>query len=144
MSTQRIHSRAHVAVLTILLAAFVFRVLAQLVQFYSDVAWLPPFATWAAGGLPYQLLVTIQVVIIAMALVAIRKLALGNLIPRRNWSFFLLSAGGVYFLAMAARLIAGATFLANNAWFAASLPAVFHLVLAAFVLTLGHFHRSRS
>jgi hypothetical protein len=25
-------------------------------------------------------------------------------------------------------------------WFAKSLPALFHLVLAGFVLTLGHYH----
>ncbi len=141
--TLQIHNRAHVTVLAVLLAVFVLRVLAQLVQFYSNVGWLPPFAAWAAGGLPYPVLVALQVVIIAVAVEAIRKLARGAVRPRRNWAFFLLGSGAIYFIAMAFRFAAGLTFLAGNSWFAASLPAAFHLVLAGFVLTLGHYHRGR-
>ena len=144
MPTHRIYNRAHVAVLVLLLAAFVLRVLAQLIQFYSEVDWLPSFAAWAAGGLPYPLLVGMQVFIIAIALNVIRKIAQNDLRPRRNWAFFLTGAGGVYFVAMAFRLLAGATFPADNTWFAASLPAIFHLILAGFVLALGHFHLSKA
>ena len=155
MPTHRIYNRAHVAVLVVLLAAFVLRVLAQLIQFFSEVDswavlrvlaqliqffsevdWLPSFAAWAAGGLPYPLLVGMQVFIIAIALNVIRKIAQNDLRPRRNWAFFLTGAGGVYFVAMAFRLLAGATFLADNTWFTASLPAIFHLILAGFVLAL--------
>lgn len=143
MSTYKIHNGAHVTVLALLLAAFVVRVLAQLLQFFSEIAWLPPFTAWAAGGLPYPLLVAIQVLIIAVALDVIRKLARGTLAAQRKWAIFLTGAGGFYFAAMAFRLAAGATFLADHAWFAASLPAIFHLVLAGFVLTLGHYHLSK-
>ena len=140
--TPVLHNRPHVAVLSVLLAAFVLRVLAQLMQALSNVTWLPSFETWAAGGLPYPILVAIQVIIIAAALEAIRKLARGEIAPRRKWSTWLLPLGAVYFAAMAFRLAAGLTFLGDSAWFAASLPAAFHLVLAGYVLTLGHYHRS--
>ena len=136
------HNRAHVAVLSVLLSAFMLRVLAQLIQAYSNVGWLPPFEAWAAGGLPYPVLVAMQVVIIAVAVEVIRKLARDDLRPRRIWAFWLLGLGGIYFATMAFRLAAGQTFLADNAWFAASLPAAFHLVLAGFVLILSHYHRS--
>ena len=142
--TAPIHNRAHVLVLSALLAVFALRVLAQLVQAYSDVDWLPPFAAWAAGGLPYPVLVATQVIIIAVAVEVIRKLARDDVRPRRKWARWLLGLGAIYFAAMAARFVAGLTFLADSAWFAASLPAAFHLVLAAFVLVLGHYHWSES
>ena len=140
--TPVLHNRAHVAVLSVLLAAFFLRVLAQLMQALSNVTWLPSFEAWAAGGLPYPVLVAVQVIIIAVAVEVIRKLARGTIKAQRKWSFWLLALGGLYFLVMAFRLAAGLTFLGDNDWFAASLPAVFHLVLAGYVLTLGHYHRS--
>ncbi len=131
-------------VLSALLAAFLLRVLAQLMQFYSDVAWLPPFEAWAAGGLPYPLLVGLQIIIITVAVDVIRKLARNALSPQRKWAIFFFAAGGLYFIAMAARLVAGVTILADIPWFAASLPSAFHLVLAGFILTLGRYHWSNA
>ncbi|NNE85585.1 MAG: hypothetical protein HKN28_16600 [Alphaproteobacteria bacterium] len=127
-----------------MLAAFVLRVLAQLVQFYSDAAWLPPFSAWAAGGLPYPVLIGLQIIIIAVAVDAIRKLARGALPAQRKWAYFLFGAGAVYFIIMALRLVAGLTILSEVPWFAATLPAIFHLVLASFLLVIGHYHWSRS
>ncbi len=141
---REIHNRPYVAVLSVLLAAFVLRVLAQLMQAFSDVPWLPPFEAWAAGGLPYPVLIVFQVIIVAAVVEVTRKLARGDLPPRRKWAAWLLGLGAVYFAAMAFRLAAGLTFLVDNAWFAASLPAFFHLVLAGIVLTLGHYHWSRA
>ncbi len=138
------YNRAHVAVLSILLAAFVLRVLAQLAQAYSSIEWLPPFSAWAAGGLPYPVLVTIQVVIIAVAVDIIRKLSRGRVRAQRRWAYWLFGLGGIYFAAMTFRLVAGLTFLADSAWFAASLPAAFHIVLAVFILTLAHYHWSKA
>jgi hypothetical protein len=141
---REIHNRRYVAVLSVLLAAFVLRVLAQLMQTLSNVPWLPPFEAWAAGGLPYPVLVAVQVIVVAAAVEVIRKLARGDVRPQRNWAIWLLGLGAVYFVAMAFRLAAGLTFLAGSAWFAASLPAVFHLVLAGIVLTVGHYHWARA
>jgi len=64
--------------------------------------------------------------------------------PKRKWARWLLGLGAIYFAAMAFRLAAGLTFLADSAWFATTLPAIFHVVLAGFVLSLGHYHWSRA
>ena len=45
---------------------------------------------------------------------------------------------------MAFRLIAGRTFLADVSWFSKSIPAFFHVVLASYLLTLGHYIRRRT
>ena len=41
-------------------------------------------------------------------------------------------------------LAAGLTFLADHPWFAKSLPAFFHVVLASFLLLLGHYILAKS
>ncbi len=139
-----IQNRPHVTVLSVLLTAFALRVLAQMMQAISDVPWLPPFEAWAAGGLPYAVLLIVQVIIVAAVVEVIRKLARGDVRPQRKWAVWLLGLGALYFIAMAFRLVAGLTFLADSPWFAASLPAIFHLVLAGIVLTLGHYHWARA
>ncbi len=139
-----IQNRPHVTVLSVLLTAFALRVLAQMMQAISDVPWLPPFEAWAAGGLPYAVLLIVQVIIVAAVVEVIRKLARGDVQPQRKWAVWLLGLGALYFISMAFRLIAGLTVLADSPWFAASLPAVFHLVLAGIVLTLGHYHWARA
>ena len=40
---------------------------------------------------------------------------------------------------MAFRLIAGLAFLAEYAWFAKSIPALFHIILSMLILTLGQY-----
>jgi hypothetical protein len=52
----------------------------------------------------------------------------------------LLVVGAIYMLGAAFRLVAGLSFLSHLSFFRATLPSVFHMVLAAIVLTLGHFH----
>lgn len=48
--------------------------------------------------------------------------------------------GLIYFVAMTARLVIGLANLSALDWFHKPLPAIFHLVLAAFVLTLAAYH----
>ncbi len=122
-----------------LAALFVLRVLAQAVQWAGPVPFLPPFDTWQGSGLPYPALLASQVVIIvllARALVVVRS---GSIRPAswKHRACFVL--GGAYFAAMAFRLVAGLTFFSDVGWFAESLPAFFHLVLATFVLLFGHY-----
>ncbi|MCY4625891.1 MAG: hypothetical protein OXC99_12955 [Chloroflexi bacterium] len=40
---------------------------------------------------------------------------------------------------MAVRLVAGLTLLSDVEWFASTLPALFHVVLASFILLFGHY-----
>ena len=134
----------HLFWMLLLTGLFVLRVLAQLVQAVHGVPFLPAFETWQGSATPYPVLLALQagvVVVLAGTLWRVRA----DAIDPRPWRYracFVL--GGAYFAVMGFRLIAGLTFLAEHAWFAESLPALFHLVLAAFVLTLGMHLRGRA
>jgi hypothetical protein len=61
-------SRHYAYVLLLLLCLFAFRVGAQLVQVWHPVDFLPPYAAWHSGAVPYILLVGVQGVILAACL----------------------------------------------------------------------------
>ena len=140
--TASLHQRYLPWMLT-LAALFVLRVLAQAVQWAGPVPFLPSFDAWQGSGLPYPALLASQVLIIvllARALVVVRSQSIRPASWKHRACFIL---GGAYFAATAFRLAAGLTFLSDVEWFAQSLPALFHLVLAAFVLLFGHYiHRA--
>jgi len=122
-----------------LVGLFVARVLAQLVQAVHPTAILPPFEAWHGAVLPYPLLVVVQTVMILVLAWILWRVRNDALSPRR-WKYRLCFLfGGLYFSFMAFRLVAGLTVLADHAWFSKSLPAFFHVVLATFVLMLGHY-----
>jgi len=118
---------------------FVFRSLAQLLQASHPVAFLPPFESWHGAAMPYPLLVVLQLAIACVMIAAIWRVKRDAVNPspwKYRLCFFL---GGLYFSFMAFRLVSGLTILADHPWFSKSLPAFFHLVLASFVLVLGHY-----
>lgn len=118
---------------------FVLRVLAQLLQAVHPVAFLPPFHAWHGAVLPYPLLVATQVVVMMVLAVICWRVRNDGIHPSR-WKYRLcFISGGLYFSIMAFRLFAGLSILADHSWFSKSLPAFFHLVLASFVLMLGHY-----
>ena len=133
--------RRYAAVIGLLLLAFLFRVVSQLVQLWRPVAWLPPFEAWHSGALPYPLLVLAQVLIIVVALWCILRIANGRTRPNPVVGRVLQVLGWIYFGVMVLRLALGLTVLHRIRWFDAPLPSVFHLVLASIVLTLASFHR---
>lgn len=143
MSKHRLST--HAVLLWSLFALFLFRVLAQLVQYVTPVDFLPPFERWQGSGLSYPLLLGSQIVILAvMGWGAAVSIGRGMVRVRRATGAWLLVLGSLYFVSMAARLVLGFTLLTDSAWFAKTLPAFFHLVLAAFILVVGHFHWTRS
>ena len=121
----------------ILLALFVLRVLGQALVAFFDVGFLPPLEAWYSGLMPYEYLLPSQILIIAV----MAKICL-DFTRRRGFFFepkrFLaqewLWFGYVYLAAMIAR----AVFLWDH-----PIPIVFHWVLAAFVIAVGHSHRRR-
>ena len=127
-----------------LVGLFVLRVLAQLIQAVHPIPVLPAFDAWHGAVLPYPLLVVLQVAIILVLARVLWRVRTDSISPRR-WKYracFLL--GGVYLSFMGFRLAAGLTFLADHGWFSKSLPAVFHVVLATFILTLGLYIYKRA
>ena len=126
--------------LGILLFIFCFRVGAQFVQFVSPVAFLPPFEAWQSGALPYEVLAVSQIIIIFVLLRFVLRLASGREIPDRKAGQIYLIFGWAYFGIMLFRLLAGLTFAEGHSWYGAIIPALFHLVLASFLILLGRFH----
>ena len=133
----------HAALLSLLLLAFLFRVIAQLVQAWRPIVWLPPFDAWHSGALPYPVLVIAQVLIVAVALWCIVGIASGSQRANPRAGAILRVLGWIYAVVMAARLVLGLTVLHAIRWFDAPLPSMFHLVLASMVLALASFHLGR-
>ena len=130
----------YVSILTVLLLLFCFRVGAQLIQAWSPVDVLPPFDAWASGAVPYWLLCVSQGLIIFVCVRVILRLCVGAVVPSAKLGRVILLLGGMYFGLMCLRLIIGSTIMPDHVWFGAKLPALFHLVLASFVLLYGRFH----
>jgi hypothetical protein len=126
--------------LWLLLGLFCFRVCGQLIQSRFAVPFLPAFEQWQGSSLPYGVLLASQIVIIAMFAFIAWRFSSGRITPRPALGATLLALGGVYFAVMLARLVLGLTVLSHSHWFASHIPAFFHLVLAGFIVLVGHFH----
>lgn len=126
-----------------LIGLFAGRVVAQLIQALAPVPWLPPFGAWQGSALPYDLLVMAQIALIAMMVWIALRVRDNAMSATPQQVRMLLVFGGLYFGFMAFRLLSGLTVLSDNAWFAKSLPAFFHLVLASFVLLFADHLRNR-
>ena len=135
-----LHIRRLAACLCLLTALFAFRVLAQLAQSVVDLPFLPPFAAWDSAALPYWLLLAAQIVILVLMIRIAACFSHAYPTPRLWIGRWLLGVGTVYFGLMLARLILGLTVLPDHPWVGRPIPALFHLVLAGFVLILGAWH----
>jgi hypothetical protein len=123
--------------LWVLLGLFVLRVLGQMLVAFLGVRFLPPMQAWYSGLIPYPLLLPVQFFIIALMAKACLDFTRGRGMffePRGFFAGPWLWFGYVYLTAMIAR----ALFLWDR-----PIPIVFHWVLAAFVITVGHSHRQR-
>lgn len=136
----QITSRQYAFLLLMLIGLFGFRVVAQLVQVWYPVDFLPPYSVWHSGALPYSLLVGVQGVILAVCLKIIWGMFRGMIVPSRQKGKILFALGTIYLVAMCTRLFVGLTIAPGHYWFGATLPTVFHLVLASFVILYGRFH----
>lgn len=122
--------------MAVLAGAFLFRVLAQLLQAVWPVPALPPFEAWQGSGLPYPALLASQLVIVAAMVWAVVRRAAGRSVLAPEYRRPLIWVAIAYFAVMSARLIGGLSWLSEIIWFARPLPALFHLVLAAFLMIL--------
>jgi len=139
IADRRARGAPHVVWLWSLTTLFAFRVLAQLAQYATPSRFLPPFDAWQGSGLSYPVLLASQLLILAVMILATRGVSRRARASRRVGGW-LIAIGCVYLASMSARLVLGLTMLADVPWFAKPLPALFHMVLAGYVLTLGHYH----
>ena len=132
-----------VLVLAALTMLFALRVVAQLIQRAMPQRWLPPFEAFQGSSLAYPTLLAAQAVILAAMIAITARVARRPWIVapavRRHLAVF----GWIYFSLMAARLAIGMLAPQAGAWFTAWISAVFHLVLAAFVLAWAACLRPR-
>ncbi|MCA1979850.1 MAG: hypothetical protein LDL19_11500 [Thiobacillus sp.] len=123
------------ALLWILVVLFLLRILAQPLANFIPV--LPPFEAWQGSRLPYPVLLAFQLAILA-AMVATTLYTRRAQRPHRpRLARALTLMGAAYFAAMFARLVAGAAWEDAPLWFQRPLPAIFHLVLASWLLLIA-------
>ena len=126
-----------------LLILFVIRVVGQLLVALGWGWFLPPMNQWYSGLLPYRYLLPAQILII----IFYGKICLsfthgqGFLVtPRRKTGRVLLLFGAVYFTSMLLRYPITMTLYPERRWTGGIIPIFFHLVLSAFILSLGRYH----
>lgn len=126
--------------LWMLTLAFAGRVLGQAIQHWAPQPYLPPFEEFQGSTLPYWLLLSTQLLILALMVRVSRSVQTGMLVPNRRAGKVLAWAGGLYLAGSLARIVIGLAVAGAPAWFRTWIPAGFHVVLAAFVLTLSYCH----
>ena len=119
---------------------FSLRVAAQALQFWKPQSFLPAFGDFQGSSLGYSTLLTIQLVILALMLSTCLRVAGASSVPRAGLGRGLAWFGGIYMAGSVTRIAVGLGVPSAPAWFSAWIPAFFHLVLAAFVLTAAHYH----
>ena len=139
--TSRMSAKSYARVLWSLWLLFALRVLGQAVQRWAPQDFLPAFAAFQGSDLPYWLLLSAQLVILAAMAFASWRVQSGRLVLGGRVGNALAWAGGVYMAAALTRVLVGLTVLAAPDWFRTWIPAMFHIVLAAFVLTLALHQR---
>jgi len=130
----------HVVTLSILLGLFCFRVLAQLLQRYLALPFLPPFAAWQSGAVPYETLLATQLLIVFIYAWILLRIVTNRMQPSRRHAWLFSMVGYTYFIIMTMRLAIGFTGLSEHYWFQSYLPILFHFVLSSYLIVVGHFH----
>ena len=129
-----------------LLALFVLRVTSQTLVAFFDVDFLPPMQEWYSGLLPYEYLLPSQVAIIVLMTKICLEFTRGRgffVEPGRFFSVYWLYFGYLYLAIMIARYPIQMALHPEARWFGGTIPIFFHWVLAAFVISVGLYHRRR-
>lgn len=124
---------------------FLLRVVGQIVVVVRAPAWLPPMSGENWNLVPYRILLPSQLAILVLMCFIVHGVCLeyGPFGTRRPaLSVFLVAASAVYAHVMIARYAVRMIRRPEARWFGGAIPIVFHLVLAAFLLTWGLYHRA--
>jgi hypothetical protein len=136
-------------VLRLLLFLFVLRVLGQLLVALGCGSWLPPMSSWQSGLLSYPQLLASQVLIIILYERVCRDFSRREGFffdaPGRGAGLFLLVFGALYFFSMLVRYALTMALWPERRWTGGTIPILFHLVLATFILLVGRaYYRRRA
>jgi len=121
---------------------FVLRVAGQVLVGLREVGFLPPFAEWYSGLMPYWMLLPVQLVMIVGMAWIVRDFVRGegffvSLKPRTGTILMVL--GAIYAGSMVLRYVVTMGLHPELRWLTGTIPIWFHLILATFILTLGHY-----
>ena len=139
MFSKRLGRKPAIQILSGLVLVFCFRVGAQFLQSIGDFDFLPSFSEWHSDSIPYLWLFLSQVIIIFFTVTIIFKLHRNTYKCDLKKAKVLLFIGWLYFIFMWARFLLSMTLMQSHPWFGATLPAVFHMVLASFLIVLGWY-----
>ncbi|MBL8475524.1 MAG: hypothetical protein JNK71_05555 [Methyloversatilis sp.] len=121
-----------------LTALFALRVFAQALQYWAPIDSLPDAAAFQGSNLPYPVLLSSQLLILLLMCRGNWLAGRGRLVWSDGTRYRAKLAGRIYLAGSIARIGVGVLIPAAPAWFSSWIPAIFHLVLAAFVLALTH------
>jgi hypothetical protein len=111
---------------------FSLRVAGQAMQRWAPQSWLPPFDAFQGGNLPYPVLLASQILILGLMIFFNLRSRKGR--PALLW------IGGLYMAGSLLRIAVGLAVPGAPPWFSTWIPAVFHVVLAGYVLALARVH----
>ncbi len=127
-------------VLRALSAAFGLRVLGQALVMRRSLRWLPPMEQWQSGILPYPALLASQLAILGTQIAVIRRVPEfsggSRLAGPLRWF------GRLYAGTMVVRYIVSMARHPERRPFGKTIPIVFHLVLATWVMVLASLLRT--
>jgi hypothetical protein len=135
--------RRYAALLWLFTTLFVGRIMAQAMQRWWPRPWLADFASFQGSSLPYPVLLTMQLLILAVMVRYARRVQCGRFAPNLRSARWLTWFGSLYMVGSLLRIGVGLTVVAAPLWFSTWIPAVFHLVLAGYVLTLALYQHTR-
>jgi len=108
---------------------FSLRVAGQAIQRWAAQPFLPPFDAFQGSNLPYPALLASQVLILGGMIFCNLRSPKGGRV--------LLWIGSLYMAGSLLRIAVGLAVPGAPAWFSTWIPALFHVVLAGYVLTLA-------
>jgi hypothetical protein len=126
-----------------LLFLFILRVAGQLLVVIGWGWFLPPMHQWYSGLLPYRFLLPAQILIIILYAKICWGFTRGQgllVAPRRKIGRALLTFGASYLIGMLLRYPITMALYPERRWTGGLIPIFFHLVLSAFILSLGRHH----
>jgi len=126
--------------LLFLFCLFLFSVIAPALAGVLNISWLPDLTAWESDRISYSVIITAQIVIILIALRVIHSFWSHRVKPVRQTGIICLVFGGFYFTIMMVRLMNSVFYMIPHPWWDKPLPAFFNIVLATFILVVGHFH----
>jgi hypothetical protein len=136
----RMASKMHFAILAGLTGLFALRMAAQAIQRWAPQPWLPAFNDFQGSSLAYSTLLTIQLLILGLMMRTTWRVGRNIAEPSPGLGRGLAWFGGVYMAGSILRILIGLTVPNAHPWFSTWIPALFHLVLAGFVIAAAHFH----